>query len=106
MNSGKKKSANQLWKESGTTLSFKDFISREKAKGFLNQTGSADIPSNKPLTDSINQVLDQMHKTSGLQTNLNNKYILGINKNVLIIVGIAALATTAILIYKHKMKKQ
>ena len=28
-----KKSANQLWKESNTTLSFKDWIDREKNKG-------------------------------------------------------------------------
>lgn len=27
------KSANQLWRESGTTLSFKDWIEREKEKG-------------------------------------------------------------------------
>ena len=27
------KSANQLYKESGTTLSFKDWIEREKSKG-------------------------------------------------------------------------
>ena len=38
-----KKSANQLWKESNTTLSFKDWLDREKEKGKF-------IPNKKLIT--------------------------------------------------------
>ena len=43
------KSANQLWRESGTTLSFKDWLNREKKK-FVNFNGDANVMMvNRPL---------------------------------------------------------
>jgi hypothetical protein len=92
------KSANQLWKESGTTLSFKDWIQREKEKGML-------IP-NKVVNDSIafikNKVGIQDSKTDVEEELKNTNDILGLNKwaiisSILIIGG--ALAYT---IYKKR----
>lgn len=61
------KSANQLFKDSGTTLSFKDWIQREKSKGIhipnvdannemlslLGDENTADEPKNKHLVRNI-----------------------------------------------------
>ena len=75
------KSANQLWKESGTTLSFKDWIQREKEKGML-------IP-NKLVNDSIALIKsnvgikDSDNSTVSLEKE-SSKTILGLNKLAII----------------------
>ena len=71
------KSANQLWKESGTTLSFKDWIQREKEKGML-------IP-NKLVNDSIALIKSTVGIKDSDTSNVslqqsNSKTILGLNK--------------------------
>jgi len=58
------KSANQLWKESRTTLSFKDWLNREKTK-FKNFEGDAKIISNKPLNDTIRTTIGDIRKSVG-----------------------------------------
>lgn len=99
--------ANQLYrqyKKGGGTLSFAEFMSREKTKKFVNFDGQATVPENKPLSDSINQVLDKIHQQSGLKTGIENKYILGIHRGIWI--GVAVLGTGLIVwsIYKHSKK--
>lgn len=75
------KSANQLWKESGTTLSFKNWIEREKQKGML-------IP-NKLINDSIASIkasvgiIDNDNQSLPL-AKTNSNTVLGLNKWVLI----------------------
>lgn len=71
------KSANQLWKESGTTLSFKDWIQREKEKGML-------IP-NKLVNDSIALIKSSVGIKDSDTSNVslqqsNSKTVLGLNK--------------------------
>jgi hypothetical protein len=75
------KSANQLWRESGTTLSFKDWIEREKEKGML-------IP-NKLVSDSISLIKTNLGIKDATVENFelqdtNSNTILGLNKWVLI----------------------
>jgi hypothetical protein len=96
------KSANQLWKESNTTLSFKDWLDREKEKGKF-------IPNKKFKgvdgidTSKLDKVLEEANKKAvdslGLDSNKfedrlgfikkdvlfrdNNKFI-GLNKWLLI----------------------
>jgi hypothetical protein len=99
------KNANQLYKEyrfKGGTLSFAEWIDREKKKGFMNAIG--EIPANKPLTDSIQKTLDEMRRQAGYQDKPNEKYILGVNRGVVIGIGIVAACGVAFLIYK-KVKK-
>lgn len=99
--------ANKMYKQykkSGGTLVFKDWLDREKKKNFLNFEGQSTVPVNKPLTDSINQALDELHKESGLKTGLENKYIFGLNKNIWIAAGIATVIIVGVVVY-NKTKK-
>lgn len=99
--------ANQLYKaykKDGGTLSFAEFMSREKTKKFVNFDGESTVPENKPLSDSINQVLSKIHQQSGLKTDIENKYIFGIHRGVWIGAGIVGAGLIAWSIYKHSKK--
>lgn len=92
------KSANQLWKESGTTLSFKDWIEREKEKGML-------IP-NKTVNDSIALIKNTIGIQNGndavtlAETNTNT--VLGLNKWVLISSVLIIVGAVGYSIYKKR----
>ena len=74
------KSANQIWKESGTTLSFADWIQREKDKGrFLPNKMIANFTEN--IANSIKDSVGLNDSKSIINT--NNK-VVGLNKWVLI----------------------
>lgn len=99
--------ANQLYKKykaDGGTLGFKEWITREKKKRFVNFDGNAVIPENKSLTDSLQKTLDSIHRKAGLKTDLENKYILGIHRGVWIGLGVALVVTTGVIIYKKTRK--
>lgn len=103
------KNANQLYKEykaGGGTLSFKKWIDREKKKNFMNAIGDFgnEVPMNKPLTDSIQRTLDELHREGGYQDTLNKKYILGVNRNVMIGIGVVSVIGIGYLIYKQVKK--
>lgn len=97
--------ANQRYKQAkkeGCTLSFADFMTREKKKNFLDFEGNpTPAPVNNGLYAGIQNILDQVHENAGLQTTLNNKYIFGIDSRIWIGVGIAAVAVTSVVLY-HK----
>lgn len=78
------KGANQLWKESGTTLGFRDWLEREKAKGSY-------IP-NKIVADTTAQIKSSIKSKLGI-ADPNSPYvvnvsdpnkILGLNKWILL----------------------
>jgi hypothetical protein len=92
------------YKKSGGTLSFKEYIDREKTKGFVNFNGTVNVPVNKNLTDSVQDVLNRIHADGGLKTNADNKYIFGINRNVWIGAGVVSAVVIAIVIYKNHKK--
>jgi hypothetical protein len=71
------KSANQLYKESGTTLSFKDWIEREKSKG-------VHIPNVEANTEMLS-LLGNENKTD--EPNGNHMV-----RNILFVLGAVALA--------------
>ena len=71
------KSANQLYKESGTTLSFKDWIEREKSKG-------VHIPNVEANSEMLSLLGDE---TKPVEPK-NNTLV----RNVLFVVGALALA--------------
>ena len=111
------KSANQIWKECGTTLSFKDWIQREKDKGRflpnrllqetpisiddnLNVDGNGEIETgNKRVDDVINEVL-QGKITDNPKSKSDD--ILGLNKWVLIFSASVIVAAVAYKIYQDK----
>lgn len=100
------KTANQIYKESGSTLPFKDWLSREKTK-WSNAIGQPiDTPfiGNKPLTDSIQKTLDSMRGELPVKTETSNKTVLGINKTVLLVGGIIIVGAVAYKIYMARKK--
>lgn len=95
------KSANQLWKDSGTTLTFKDWLKREKVK-WASATGDSRVILNAPLNDSVSRALGQMKDQAGYQTKESGKTVFGINKTALIIAGVLIVSAIAYKILKTK----
>lgn len=97
------KTANQRYKEykaSGGDMSFKDWIQRENELQFLNLTGSGFVAS----SDSLQTAISDLHKTAGLKTELEHKYIFGIDRRYLIAGSIALVLIGGFLIYKNVKK--
>jgi hypothetical protein len=97
-----KKSANQLWKESNTSLSFKDWLDREKEKGKfipnkkfkgVNGIDTSELDkvleeANAKAVDTLGLDSDKFEKQLGIKNNIGtfrdkNKFI-GLNKWLLI----------------------
>lgn len=116
-----KKSANQLWKESNTTLTFKDWLEREKEKGqfipnkkFISANGVDTNEIDKVLEEANAKAVDTLGLDSdkfetqiGIKNNIgispdNNKFI-GLNKWLLI--GSLILIGGAV-VYKIYYKKK
>jgi len=97
------KSANQLWRESGTTLSFKNWLNREKTK-FLNYGGSeAPLMVNKPLNDTIEQTIGSIRDEVGFKSKATGKTTFGISNTILVVVG---LVSVGFITYKLINKKK
>ena len=101
------KSANKLWKESGTTLSFKEWIDRENKK---KEPQKINFESNRQdiVKDTINASRENVHQLIDSQFPdrpdvIENK-TLGLNNKILIISG--ALILTSIGIYFYKKYKK
>jgi hypothetical protein len=92
------KSLNQLYKESGTTLSYKEWRKREDDK-----IASFDATTRPSLQDSTSYqgVKTQMQ---GVKTQLSGKTVLGINKYALIVGGLVIVSAIAFQIYKKQKK--
>jgi len=102
------KTANASYKEylkAGGTLSFTDYLHREKEK-FMNANGEQDnlLLINRPLNDSIQTAIKETLKQGGLKNEESGKTVFGINKNIIIGGGILIAVGIAFIIYK-KVKK-
>lgn len=95
------KSLNQQWKESGTTLSYREWRIREDEK--MASFDGVVIP--QPTVDSsiIKNALKDLQTKGGYQTDTSNKTILGINKYVL---GFGALIVIGAIGYKIYKKSK
>ena len=90
------KSANKKWKESGTTLSFKDWIERENKKNESNGFfGFDSIITPKKNLDGLD---DQQAPVSSANTTL------GINNTVIIVSAVLIVGAIGVAIYK-KLRK-
>ena len=116
-----KKSANQLWKESNTTLTFKNWLEREKEKGQfipnkkfkgIDGVNTTEIDkvleeANEKAVDTLGLDSDKFEKQIGINNNISisrnqNKFI-GLNKWLLI--GSLVLIGGAV-VYKIYYKKK
>jgi hypothetical protein len=89
------KSLNQKWKESGTTLSYKEWRIREDEK-----MASFDGVLPSPTTDSIQKTINEMQKKGGYKTEISGNTIFGINKYLIIFGGIIIVGAIGYQIYK------
>jgi hypothetical protein len=100
------KSANKRWKESGTSLSFKEWIDRENKKkeakaNFL--PFDADI--NSQLKDSLNnEVISEVR--AGYKPTAENRKVFGLDKGVVIFSGILIAGSLGIYFYKRLKAKK
>jgi hypothetical protein len=94
------KSANQIWKESGTTLSFADWIQREKEKGnFLPNKMVSDITES--IKDSLG--IGTPSNTALITNPSTSGKVVGLSKWVL--VGSLVVITGAVVYSMVKKKK-
>lgn len=108
------KSANQLWKESNTSLSFKDWIEREKSKGvfipnkkFMDFDGvdtEASI-NNSSIKDTLNISKERFEKELGLDKKeavVRKDKIFGLNKRILILSTLLIVGSIGYSIYQKR----
>jgi hypothetical protein len=95
------KSANTLWKESGTTLPFKTWLQREIDK-YSNADGNdKNIFDNTQLNANIQSTLSKIQGAEGFKPEISNKTIFGINKNAILVGGLIIVGAIAYKIYKN-----
>lgn len=108
------KSANQRWKESGTTLPFKEWIDRDNKKRESEQNYAAFEGIFAPtvnLQDSVQQVLDEskeeMKSTAGFRTpkEANKNTIFGLDKNILVFSSLLVVGSIGYYFYSKLKKK-
>jgi hypothetical protein len=95
------KSANKKWKESGSTLNFKEWIERENQKSnselilpFMDDTVNYDVQ----------EVESPVENFVGLVKEEDKSKVFGLDKNILIFSGVLILGSLGYLAYK-KFKK-
>lgn len=100
--------ANQLWKKSGSTLPFKQWMDQENQKYAHADGEKAPFPalSSDSLNGKIKQTLDTMNATGPAPiTTLSGNTILGINKYVIIAAGMIIGGAIAYKIYQATKNK-
>jgi hypothetical protein len=87
------KTANQLYKDSGSTLPFKEWIEQEKEKGTFIK--------NDTLTNVVESVLNSKDMTKPNLTQKNSK-ILGLSKPVIVVSLLIIASAIGYKIYSSK----
>jgi len=88
-----KKSANRLWRESGTTLSFKDWIEREKIKFNKPENENTFLGVNGSINQLPNQIITK-----------NTESIFGLSPVIVIVSGVIVVASIGFYFYKRYKK--
>jgi hypothetical protein len=99
------KSANQMWRESKTTLSFKEWLEREKEK-YANADGldeSKFIPNAK-LNSRIEETINEIRKSAGYKEVSKKNTVFGLNQTVLLVAGVIIIGAIGYQIYKNYKK--
>jgi len=91
-------SLNQKWKNSGTTLSYKEWRQREDAK-MLSADGEKPV-----ITFGNAKLLDALEKEDAIQQARARKRFLGIPSTVFYLGGVLILGAIAYKIYKSRKK--
>jgi len=107
------KSANKRWKESGSTLTFKEWIDRENKKNqefegnFIPFQGETKV--NSVGSDSIKKTIDEAKQdlidASGYKVETNKSNVLGLNKGVLVFSTLLIVGSLSFYFYQKYKKK-
>lgn len=107
----KQKSPNKLWRESGTSLSFADWIQREKDKGaflankqfekFANVEGVIDDATWLEKVKNQSRIDLGIDKIDG-EKDLKDNTFIGLNKTLLLISGLIVLGAIGYKIYQKR----
>ena len=107
------KSANKRWKESGSTLTFKEWIDRENKKNqefegnFIPFQGETKV--NSVGSDSIKKTIDEAKQdlidASGYKVETDKSNILGLNKGVLVFSTLLIVGSLSFYFYQKYKKK-
>ena len=107
------KSANKRWKESGSTLTFKEWIDRENKKNqefegnFIPFQGETKV--NSVGSDSIKKTIDEAKQdlidSSGYKLETNKSNVLGLNKGVLVFSTLLIVGSLSFYFYQKYKKK-
>ena len=81
------KSANQLYKESGSSLPFKQWVEREKDKGTFMYANGLQSKVNTIIADNIDSATNEVE-----QPKVPKNQIFGINKFVVLGLGLVVVA--------------
>lgn len=109
------KSANKRWKESGSTLTFKEWIDRENKKnesfsgnfipfaeeGILKK----DTSFKQIIDDTINEAKQDLSDASGYKSTSSSSNVLGLNKNVLVFSTLLIVGSISFYLYSKYKKK-
>lgn len=99
------KSLNQLYKESGTTLSYKEWRKREDEKMASFDGITIPNPSEQiKQSSSYQETQRKISELSGYKTDISGKTVFGINKNVILVGGVIILTAIGFKLYQ-KYKK-
>jgi len=101
------KSANKKWKESGTTLSFKEWIDRENKKK-EDVDNFLPFDASQSVQDTINQTLessrDEIQTITGSTNKPNKSKVLGLDRNILVFSTLLIIGSFGFYIYKKRNK--
>lgn len=93
------KSYNQRWKESGTTLSYKEWRRREDEK-MASFSGIVSPKDSLKSDKSFNLTKQKMTEESGFKKETTNTTTLGIKNYILVLGGLIIVSAIAYKIYK------
>ena len=108
------KSANKRWKESGSTLSFRDWIDREnrKKESEGNFIPFIPEPSNSTIQDVISSTLNSskldIQRTAGYRTaeQADTSKVLGLDKRILVFSTLLIVGSVTYYFYQRLKSKK
>jgi hypothetical protein len=92
------KSANQLYRESGSSLPFKTWLEREKEKGTFMYANGLQSKINEAIAENIGDAEARVNASPDVPTNT----IFGLNKYAVITLGVVVVAAIGYGIYKRR----
>jgi hypothetical protein len=105
------KSANKRWKESNSTLTFKEWIDRENKKNEGSEQSSfipfdgAPTPDTSSINNTLRQAENEILVASGYKTQPSQTKVFGLDKNILIFSGLILVGSIGAYFYLKSKKK-